>query len=108
MAAKNSAAEARRYACWRRQPLLGGDCLGFPEQALAQSNAAIAEARRLAHPPSLSVGLTNGAAVLLLVGDNAILGECVDQLVAVTTEQGFPFWRAQGTIYRGWVKIKNG
>ena len=46
--------------------------------------------------------------VLLLVGDNAILGEWVDQLVAVTTEQGFPYWRAQGTIYRGWVKVKNG
>jgi len=26
----------------------------------------------------------------------------------VATEQGFPFWRAQGTIYRGWVKVKNG
>ena len=31
-----------------------------------------------------------------------------DELVAVTTEQGFPFWRALGTIYRGWVKVKNG
>src|SRR5262249_24425455 len=29
-------------------------CLGYPDQALARSNAAIAEARRLAHPPSLS------------------------------------------------------
>ncbi|HMD63003.1 MAG TPA: AAA family ATPase, partial [Stellaceae bacterium] len=83
-------------------------CLGFPDQALAQSNAAIAEARILAHPPSLAVSLTNGATVLSLAGDNAILGECVDQLVAVTTEQGFPFWRAQGTINRGWVKVKNG
>jgi predicted ATPase len=83
-------------------------CLGFPDQALAQSNAAIAEAQRLAHPPSLAVSLTNGTTVLLLVGDNAILGEWVDQLVAVTIEQGYPFWRAQGTIYRGWVKVKNG
>jgi hypothetical protein len=29
-------------------------CLGHPDQASAQSNAAIAEARRLAHPPSLA------------------------------------------------------
>jgi hypothetical protein len=28
--------------------------LGFPDQAMAQSSAAIAEARRLAHPPSLA------------------------------------------------------
>jgi class 3 adenylate cyclase/predicted ATPase len=83
-------------------------CLGFPDQALAQSNAAIAEARRLAHPPSLAVSLTNGTTVLSLVGDHAILGEWVDQLVTVTTDQGFPFWRAQGTINRGWVKVRNG
>jgi len=29
-------------------------CLGYPDQALARSNASIAEARRLAHPPSLA------------------------------------------------------
>jgi predicted ATPase len=26
----------------------------------------------------------------------------------VATDQGFPFYRALGTIYRGWVKVKNG
>ena len=83
-------------------------CLGFPDQALAQSNAAIAEARRLAHPPSLAVSLALGARLLSLVGDDAALDERADQLVAVATEQGFPYWRAQGTIYRGWVKVKNG
>ena len=83
-------------------------CLGFPDQALAQSNAAIAEARRLAHPPSLAVSLAIGARLLSLVGDDAALDERADQLVAVATEQGFPHWRAQGTIYRGWVKVKNG
>jgi hypothetical protein len=57
---------------------------------LAQSSAAITEARRLAHPPSLAVSLAIGARVLSLVGDNAILHEWVNQLVAVTTERGFP------------------
>ncbi len=71
-------------------------CLGYPDQALAQSNAAIAEARRLAHPPSLAVSLAIGAMLLSLVGDNAVLAERADQLVAVATEQGFPFWRAHG------------
>jgi predicted ATPase len=32
----------------------------------------------------------------------------VEQLVAVTTAQGFAHWGAQGTIYHGWVKVKNG
>jgi tetratricopeptide (TPR) repeat protein len=83
-------------------------CLGFPDQALARSSAAIAEAQRLAHPPSLAQSLTIGTRLLSLVGDDAALEEQAGQLVAVATEQGFPLWRALGIIYRGWVKVKNG
>ena len=83
-------------------------CLGYPDGALAQSSAAVAEAQKLGHPPSLAVSLAIGARVLSLLGYNAILGEWVDQLVAVTTAQGFAYWGAQGTIYNGWVKVKNG
>jgi predicted ATPase len=83
-------------------------CLGFPDQALARGRAAIAEARRLAHLPSLAVTLTLGTRLLVLVGDHTVVGERAEQLVAVTTEHGFPQWRAQGTIYRGWVKVKDG
>ena len=46
--------------------------------------------------------------LLSLVGDNAALGERADQLVAVATEQGFPLLACEGTIFRGWVKAKNG
>jgi predicted ATPase len=83
-------------------------CLGLPDQALARSSAAIAEARKLAHPPSLALSFALGARLLSLVGDNAALDEWAAQLVAVAIEQGFPYWRAQGTVYRGWVKVKNG
>jgi len=83
-------------------------CLGYPDQALMQSNAAIAEARRLAHAPSLAQSLAFGAVLLSLVGDNAILGEWVDELVAVTIEQGFAHWGALGSIYRGWVTANKG
>jgi predicted ATPase/DNA-binding winged helix-turn-helix (wHTH) protein len=82
-------------------------CLGFPSQALARSNAAIAEARRLAHPPSLAASLSVGSRLLLL-GDNTALDERVDELAAVATEQGFTFWRVDGVIFQGWAKIKNG
>jgi predicted ATPase len=83
-------------------------CLGFPDQALAQSTAAISEARRLAHPPSLALSLSLGTLPLSLVGDNVALVEQAEQLVAVSTEQGFPVWRAMGTVHRGWVMVKNG
>jgi len=83
-------------------------CLGFPDQALAQSSAATAEARRLAHPSSLAGSWAAGAILLSLIGDSAALDERVDRLVEVATEQGFPHYRAEGAIYRGWGKVKSG
>ena len=59
------------------------------------------------HPPSLAVSLAIGARVSFQLGD-AALGERADELVAVATEQGFPYWRSLGMHYRGWVKVKNG
>jgi predicted ATPase len=44
----------------------------------------------------------------LLVEDITVLSEGINELIAVTTEQGFPGWRALETISRGWVKVKNG
>jgi predicted ATPase len=52
--------------------------------------------------------LATGIRLLSLVGDDATLDTRAHELIAVATEQGFPHWRAQGTIYRGWVKVKNG
>jgi predicted ATPase len=82
-------------------------CLGYPEQALAQSSAAIARARRLAHVPSLVSSLGYGNRLLTLLGGDG-LGVQAEELFAVTTEQGFPFFRAQGMIDRGWNKVKHG
>ncbi len=82
-------------------------CLGFPDQALAQSNKAIAEARRLPHPPSLAMSLGIDALLLSIIGDDIGLEQRADRLVAVATDQGFPFYRATGAIFRGWVKAKN-
>jgi class 3 adenylate cyclase/predicted ATPase len=82
-------------------------CLGFPDQALAQSSKAIAEARRLPHPPTLAMSLGIDALLLSIIGDDIGLEQRVDGLVAVAIDQGFPFYRATGAIFRGWVKAKN-
>jgi class 3 adenylate cyclase/predicted ATPase len=83
-------------------------CLGFPDRALAESNAAVAEARRLAHLPSLAVTLSTDSRLLSLAGDSATLDDRASQLIALATEQGFPLYHILGTIYRGWVKVKTG
>ena len=56
-------------------------CLGFPDQAFAHISTAIAEARRLAHPPSLAGSLTQGAVLLSFNGNDAILAEWTESFV---------------------------
>lgn len=83
-------------------------CLGHPDEALACSNAAVAAARQLGHVHSLVSILSLAAVPYALVGDPGTLGAWADELVAITTEQGFPAWGAIGRTYRGWVNVRNG
>jgi predicted ATPase len=46
--------------------------------------------------------------LLLLGGNLGALDEWAGQLIAVATEQSFPHWRGEGTVYLGWSKVKNG
>jgi predicted ATPase/class 3 adenylate cyclase len=83
-------------------------CLGFPDQAAERCNAAHAESRKLAHLPSLAVSLAIATRLLSLLGDDATLDKWTDELIALGAKQGFPYWSAIATIYRGWVKVKSG
>jgi class 3 adenylate cyclase/predicted ATPase len=83
-------------------------CLGFPDQALARSREAIGEARRLAHPPSLTFSLSIGTLPLSFAGDDAALNRQSKQLVAAASEHGFPVFGAMGMIHHGWVMVKQG
>jgi predicted ATPase len=76
--------------------------------ALAQTDAAIAEARTLAHAPSLAASLAFGTHCNLRLGNLSASAELADELIAVAIELGFLHWRAQGTICRGWAKFKIG
>jgi len=82
--------------------------LGFPGEALALSTAAIAEAQRLAHPPSLATSLAMHCSVLSLFGAESALNDRANELMTVATDQGFPHWAALATIFRGWVTVKIG
>jgi class 3 adenylate cyclase/predicted ATPase len=83
-------------------------CFGYPDRALSSSNAAAAEARGLANPMTSGASLALHARLLSLSGYDTALSEQADQLVSLATAQGFLQWQAQGTIYRGWVKVRNG
>jgi predicted ATPase len=83
-------------------------CLGHPEQAVALSDAAITEARGLAHLPSLVAVLTLSGLLFAEVGDDTILGERLDQLAMALAEQSFPVWATAVPMRRGWLQVKNG
>jgi DNA-binding winged helix-turn-helix (wHTH) protein len=75
--------------------------LGSPGSPAAGKSAPTSSLT-VADEPSLAT------TVLSLIGEGAALDEAADELVAIATEQGFPFWGALGTICRGWVKAKDG
>ena len=69
--------------------------------------AAVAGARRLAHSHSVLSTLRWGAPLIALTGDEAALDEWSGEFVAVANEIGYPVYVAQGTFYRGWIKVKH-
>jgi hypothetical protein len=74
-------------------------CLGYADQALAYQTAATAAAREKQHRPSMAHTLAMEARLLWLLGNRRLLAGRTEQLYAIGVEQGFPYWRAQGSIY---------
>ena len=77
--------------------------LGYPDQALAQSQESWSLAQELAHPYSLA------AAQILLAWlhqfrqeAQAVYDRAVDS-TALATQQGFTFFVAWGTVHQGWA-----
>src|SRR5262249_3959255 len=42
-----------------------------------------------------------------LIGASEIIGEWVDELVAIASNQWLSIWHMVGTFYLGWIKVKN-
>ena len=82
--------------------------LGYPEQALRQSQASVTLARGLAHPFSLAYALTVAADVHQYRREWDQTQEQAEAAIALATEQGFPFWVAHCTIYRGRAVVEHG
>ncbi|MBI3249606.1 MAG: AAA family ATPase [Deltaproteobacteria bacterium] len=75
--------------------------LGYPEQALTRSHEALYLAQELGHPFSLVVAITFTAWLHLERGDGRVAQERAEAVVALSSDQGFPFWWSWGTIQRG-------
>ena len=82
--------------------------LGYPEQALARLHEALALAHELPHPFSLAYARCWAAYVYQFRWDVPAVHEQAEAAVALSIEQGFPFWAAAGTILRGWALAMRG
>jgi predicted ATPase len=76
--------------------------LGYPDQALQWSRAALTLAQELGHPFSLAFALSQALVVHQLRREGRTAQEQAEEVIALCTEQGFPQLVAMGTILRGW------
>jgi predicted ATPase/class 3 adenylate cyclase len=82
--------------------------LGYPDQALHGINEALTLAQELTHPFSLAYALQLAAVVYQFRREAEETQERAEELIALSTEQGFPMWLAYGTIMRGWALTAQG
>jgi len=82
--------------------------LGYPDQGLARSHETLTLAQQSAHPFSLTLALSCAAVFHQLRREVHAVQEHADSAIHLATEQGFPHWRAQSSLLRGWILAQQG
>ncbi|HEV8712308.1 MAG TPA: adenylate/guanylate cyclase domain-containing protein [Candidatus Binatia bacterium] len=82
--------------------------LGYPDQALQESQRALVLAQELTHPFSVVYALSCSAWVHHLRREAHGAQEQIEKAIGLATEQGFPHWMAWGSILRGWALAMQG
>ena len=82
--------------------------LGYSDQALARSRQALGRAEELADPFSRAIALAYDAMLQQFCGTRDAVEEQAAAAIAVSTEYGFPYYLAWGTILHGWAVAERG
>src|SRR5262249_296299 len=82
--------------------------LGYPDQALARSNAALSLARELSDPFSFGYALIFAAGLHQLRREGREAQKRAEEGIALATEHGFTSFISAGTIRRGWALAEQG
>jgi DNA-binding winged helix-turn-helix (wHTH) protein/predicted ATPase len=82
--------------------------LGYPDQALQQSRAALALARELSHPFSLVYALGWATRIHRFRGEQQASKQLEEEWVSLCTEQGFSHQLALAAVSRGWGLMERG
>jgi predicted ATPase/class 3 adenylate cyclase len=81
---------------------------GYPDQAVASIQAALALAQQLSHPFSLAFALHLAAVVHHLRREAPLAHARAEAAVTVATDQGFPQRSAQSMVLQGWALAASG
>ena len=82
--------------------------LGNSDQALERSRQALGRAEELADPFSRAIALAYDAMLQQFCGTRDAVEEQAAAAIAVSTEYGFPYYLAWGTILHGWAVAERG
>jgi predicted ATPase len=82
--------------------------LGYPEQALARCQEAVALAEELSHLFSLAFCHGLAALLYLFCRDLPETQTSAEASIRISTEYGFAYWLASSTFSRGWALVQQG
>ena len=92
----------RSYAAWTLW------YLGYPAQGLARNDEAVTLAQQSTNPYSLAYAMSWAAVFHQYCREGRAAQERAEAAISLATEQGFPLWRAAGSILRGWALAQQG
>ncbi len=81
---------------------------GYPVQALRSSERALAMARELNHPFTITYSLNNAAQLDQLLREGPAAERQTEAALAVAVEGGFPYFLSWGLVLRGWALAEQG
>jgi predicted ATPase len=82
--------------------------LGYPDQALESARGALALSEELSHPYTSVFALFLAAWVHQYRREGPAAQTLAERMMALCEEYGFPFWLAEGAIFRGAALVEQG
>lgn len=82
--------------------------LGYTDRAREMVRAAAVLAEKVRHPMSLAVTLSAAVTLDACCGDERVAQTGAEDLIALSKEQGLPFYSSVGTIWSGWALSMQG
>ena len=81
---------------------------GYPDQARAAAEKTLNRARELGHPFTLVITLAYAAMLHQFLRDLDVLERLTEEIIVLSSEHGFTYYRAWAEVLRGWSRAVHG